>query len=47
MAKALEEQLQMPDFGALTFEERLGLLVDKETTERRNCKLRTSVMRQK
>jgi len=27
----------------LTFEERLGLLVDKETTQRRNRKLRTSL----
>ena len=34
MAKALEEQLQMPDSNALTFEERFGLLVDRERTER-------------
>lgn len=47
MAQALEEQLQMPDLGALTFEERLGLLVDRETTERRNRKLRTSLKKAK
>lgn len=47
MAKALEEQLQMSDLGALTFEERLGLLVDRETTERRNRKLRTSLKKAK
>jgi hypothetical protein len=28
MAKALAEQAQIPDIQALTFEERLGLLVD-------------------
>jgi len=47
MAKALEVQLQMSDLGALTFEERLGLLVDRETTERRNRKLRTSLKKAK
>lgn len=47
MAKALEEQLQMPDLDALAFEERLGLLVDRETTERRNRKLRTSLKKAK
>ena len=41
MAKALEEQLQMRDLEGLTFEERLGLLVDRETTERQNRKLQT------
>jgi DNA replication protein DnaC len=41
MAKALEEQLQMTDLEGLTFEERLGLLVDRETTERQNRKLQT------
>lgn len=41
MAKALEEQLQMTDLEELTFEERLGLLVDREVTERQNRKLQT------
>ena len=30
MYQALVEQLQMPDIAALTFEERFGLLVDRE-----------------
>jgi hypothetical protein len=30
MAKALEEQRQQPAVASLTFEERLGLLVDRE-----------------
>jgi DNA replication protein DnaC len=34
MAKALTEQTQLPETQALTFEERLGLLVDREVTER-------------
>lgn len=34
MAKALTEQAQLPEIQALTFEERLGLLVDREVTER-------------
>jgi len=40
MAKALEEQRRMPEVESLSFEERLGLLVDREVTERRNRKLR-------
>lgn len=39
MAQALAEQLQMRDLEGLGFEERLGLLVDREMTERRNRKL--------
>ena len=34
MAAALAEQLQMPDIEELAFEERLGLLVDREITAR-------------
>jgi DNA replication protein DnaC len=41
MLKALEEQMQMPDIGELSFEERLGLLVDREITERENRRLKT------
>ena len=36
MAKALAEQAQTPELHALSFEERLGLLVDREATERHN-----------
>jgi DNA replication protein DnaC len=39
MDKALEDQRRMPDIESLTFEERLGLLVDRESTERKNRKL--------
>jgi len=41
MLKALEEQMQMPDSAALGFEERLGLLADRELTERENRRLTT------
>ena len=36
MLKALQEQTQMTDINQLAFEERLGLLVDREMTEREN-----------
>ena len=36
MAAALTEQMTLPDIDTLTFEERLGLLVDRELTERNN-----------
>ncbi|MDE0154989.1 MAG: IS21-like element helper ATPase IstB [Gammaproteobacteria bacterium] len=36
MAAALSEQMTLPDIDTLTFEERLGLLVDRELTERNN-----------
>jgi len=41
MAKALSEQLQNQEATALSFEERLGLLVDREMTERENRRLTT------
>lgn len=41
MLKALTEQQQMPDINSLGFEERLGLLVDREMTERENRRLAT------
>ena len=41
MAKALEEQLQMADCDSLTFEQRLGLMVDREIIERQNRNLKT------
>ena len=39
MLKALNEQQQMPEIGSLGFEERLGLLIDREVTERENRRL--------
>src|SRR2546421_6512314 len=47
MYQALVEQLQMPDITALTFEERLGLLVDRELTERENRRLTTRLRQAK
>jgi DNA replication protein DnaC len=41
MAAALEDQLQTPDITSLGFEERLGLLVDREQTTRDNRRLKT------
>ena len=40
MVQALTEQAQAPDLQALTFEERLGLLVDREFAERQNRQMR-------
>jgi DNA replication protein DnaC len=40
---ALEEQLQSPHYAELSFEERLGLLVDIETTRRANNSLRRRI----
>ena len=39
MARGLEEQTRQTIYGDLSFEERLGLLVDREMTERDNRKL--------
>ena len=39
MAKALEEQRRHPDIAALPFEDRLGLLVDREAIDRENKRL--------
>src|SRR5580765_3965635 len=41
MAKALEEQRRSPDLDALSFEERIGLLVDREAAERDTKRLTT------
>src|SRR5450756_435586 len=41
MAKALEEQRQQPAVASLTFEERLGFLVDREAVERDSKRLVT------
>ena len=47
MYHALVEQLHMPDIAALTFEERFGLLVDREITERENRRLTTRLRQAK
>lgn len=47
MAKAFEEQLSMPDVSDLSFEERLGLLVDREVTERASRRLTTRLRKAK
>jgi hypothetical protein len=39
MAKAFDDQIRQPDVTALTFEQRLGLMIDREATERENKRL--------
>jgi DNA replication protein DnaC len=41
MAKAFEEQRRLPDLEALPFEDRIGLLVDREAAERDTRRLTT------
>ena len=41
MARVLEEQMQMPEIESLSFEERLGLLVDRAASDRENRRLTT------
>jgi DNA replication protein DnaC len=41
MYKALTEQMNMPESETLSFEERLGLLADREMTERQDRRLKT------
>jgi DNA replication protein DnaC len=47
MAHAFEEQLQMPEIRSLSFEERLGLLVEREATERASRRLTARLRRAK
>jgi DNA replication protein DnaC len=47
MAKALSEQMDLPESQALSFEERLGLLVDREMTERLDRRLQTRLRQAK
>jgi DNA replication protein DnaC len=47
MYHALIEQMNMPDIGDLSFEERLGLLVDREMTERSERRLKTRLRQAK
>ena len=41
MAKAFDDHLRQPDIDALSFEQRLGLMIDREVTERDNRRLVT------
>lgn len=41
MVRALQEQEAVPDIASMTFEERLGLMVDRELTERDNRRMQT------
>jgi DNA replication protein DnaC len=43
MAAGLQEQREHPDYETLSFEDRLGLLVDKELTERQNKRLKRNL----
>ena len=47
MAKALSEQMDLPESQALSFEERLGLLVDREMTIRSDRRLTTHLRQAK
>lgn len=47
MAKAFEEQMASSEFKELSFEERIGLLVDRELTSRNNRRLRTRLKKAK
>ena len=47
MLAALTDQMAMPDIYDLSFEERLGLLVDREITERENRRLSNRLRRAK
>lgn len=47
MAMALNDQLTLENINDLTFEERLGLLVDREITERNNRRLNTRLRQAK
>jgi len=47
MAAALDDQARTPDIEALSFEERLGLLLDREATTRADRRLRTRLTQAK
>ena len=47
MAKAFSEQMDMPESQTLSFEERLGLLVDREMTVRSDRRLTTRLRQAK
>jgi DNA replication protein DnaC len=47
MLTALEEQMKMPDIEKLSFEERFGLLVDREMIDRQNRRFKTRLSKAK
>lgn len=47
MLKALQDQAQTPEIESLSFEERLGLMIDREMTERENRRLKTRLRKAK
>ena len=47
MLKALQEQEKVSDIDSLTFEERFGLLLDREATERHTKRLKTRLRKAK
>jgi DNA replication protein DnaC len=47
MAKAFDEQLAMPDIAHMSFEDRFGLIVDREDSERRNRRFQSRIKRAK
>jgi len=47
MLAAFEEQLEMADVDQLSFDERMGLLVDREMTERENRRFKTRLRKAK
>jgi DNA replication protein DnaC len=47
MARALAEQLEMSDLGTLSFEERLGLMVDREMSQRQDRRMQTRLRKAK
>jgi DNA replication protein DnaC len=47
MHKALSEQMNIADSDTLSFEERLGLLADREMTEREDRRLKTRLRQAK
>jgi DNA replication protein DnaC len=47
MVKAFKEQMEMADISDITFEERLGLLADRETADRETRRLKTRLRKAK
>jgi len=47
MLTALDEQMKMPDIENLSFEDRLGLLVDREIADRQNRRFNTRLRKAK
>jgi len=47
MLSALEEQMKMPDIENLSFDERFGLLIDREMIDRQNRRFKTRLRKAK